>query len=580
MSKTVTRVAMLLISVFAFALLGLLPIKTMASTAALNDGNIVWDPATKTVTISGEVKATDIVSSRLAAEGGWAHEVEHVVFLNDTTLVCDLDKYTPSQGLFGNQKNNADACEKLQTVYAGNLSLYVTDADTFCYAFSYCNSLETLDLSIANLTFADGVFPIFDCDAPYQNFFFRDCTSLSSLNLCGWDSLNMVYSNSYYGIAFWNQKSSGSPIAPSSLSFSKAYFSNETTVNDIDFSVPQGDYVGYINGISTGTTVNGYAEWKAFADTALESDTLYFVKAGTDIKTKTDFNANGGVFTNQSNATIIQSEDVVGNTLTLPAIPSLEGKKFLGWATASNATEPVIPAEATVLPKAGLSPNYYFAVWGEAHQNVSLTFNADGGIFSSTGTDTLTLADQVPGESIDSVEEPTREGYEYKGFKDSTDEMITFPYIVPDEDANYTAVWEEIPEPEPGTQDGWVQSDAGWQYVLDGEYLNDGWHYFEDEFGNHWYYFDEDTYMVNSRWIWDAEYDGWYWLCSTGPMIENLWQWIDNAWYGFWWGGKMCQGWVWDTNWNAWFYCYQDGIMAKSIWVDAYWVDWRGVWLH
>ena len=153
----------------------------------------------------------------------------------------------------------------------------------------------------------------------------------------------------------------------------------------------------------------------------------------------------------------------------------------------------------------------------------------------------------------------------------------TFTFVMPSFDVVVRASFEAIPTPgpDPFLEDGWVQSDAGWQYVLNGEYLNDGWHYIIDQYGEHWYYFDADTYMATSRWIWDDEWQGWYWVCSTGPMIENLWQWIDNAWYGFWWGGKMCQGWVWDTYYVAWYYCDDyTGRVACNEWA------WDGAWYY
>ena len=252
---------------------------------------------------------------------------------------------------------------------------------------------------------------------------------------------------------------------------------------------------------------------------------------------------------------------------------------------------------------------------GRAQSNLTNTTNAYFAIgdyfvtFDSCGGTPVPEQGTVNG-LLTKPKDPTKEGYIFDGWYTEDSYIHKWDFATDTLSSNITlyAKWEVAPEPgpspdpepTPGTQDGWVQSDAGWQYVLNGEFLNDGWHYFEDEYGNHWYYFDSDTYMATSRWIWDDEWEGWYWVCSTGPMIENLWQWIDNAWYGFWWGGKMCQGWVWDTYYNAWYYCDDytgrvacnewawDGAwyyfdqncqMLTNCWVGSYWLNASGQWV-
>ena len=252
---------------------------------------------------------------------------------------------------------------------------------------------------------------------------------------------------------------------------------------------------------------------------------------------------------------------------------------------------------------------------GRAQSNLTNTTNAYFAIgdyfvtFDSCGGTPVPEQGTVDG-LLTKPKNPIKEGYVFTGWYTEDSYIHKWDFATDTLSSNITlyAKWEVAPEPgpspdpepTPGTQDGWVQSDAGWQYVLNGEFLNDGWHYFEDEYGNHWYYFDNDTYMATSRWIWDDEWEGWYWVCSTGPIIENLWQWIDNAWYGFWWGGKMCQGWVWDTYYNAWYYCDDytgrvacnewawDGAwyyfdqncqMLSSCWVGPYWLNASGQWV-
>ncbi len=299
--------------------------------------------------------------------------------------------------------------------------------------------------------------------------------------------------------------------------------------------------------------------------------------------------------------------DTVGTYTNLPNPDNtkllksdLRGSKFLNWYYLNGSQKVAIEDGGAVL----LNQHSFYENSIETYAiNISQ---------STGGTITSNVKEAVENETV-TVTVTSEEGYHFKSgslqvkagdtevvISEKEDNVYTF--VMPASDVVISAIFEVAPSPEPtpGTPDGWVQSDAGWQYVLNGEFLNDGWHYFEDEFGNHWYFFDADTYMATSRWIWDDNWQGWYWVCSTGPMIENLWQWIDNAWYGFWWGGKMCQGWVWDTAWQAWYYCddytgrvacnewawdgawyyfNQNCHMLTNCWVGPYWLNASGQWV-
>lgn len=118
------------------------------------------------------------------------------------------------------------------------------------------------------------------------------------------------------------------------------------------------------------------------------------------------------------------------------------------------------------------------------------------------------------------------------------------------------------------TDEGWQLDDTGWRYYKNGGYYA-GWHEIDDEYGDHWYYFKDDAYMEAYTWKWSDETHAYYWLCSTGPMIIRLWQWIDNAWYKFDDEGKMQTGWYWDNYLQHWYYFYDNGKLALNTVVEG-----------
>lgn len=286
-----------------------------------------------------------------------------------------------------------------------------------------------------------------------------------------------------------------------------------------------------------------------------------------------------------------------GDRVVRPADPTREGYSFVDWFDSAGR---VYDFEQEV--KEGFTLD---AHWLGNEQKVDLPTGGEGKVEIKPETPRT-------GDEVIIVITPD-EGYEPDGPPVVTDEFGNvipvrptgnkneYSYIQPNGKVSISVTYRLIAP----VYGGWKSDSVGWWYELsDGSYYNNGWHFFDDEFGAHWYYFDSSGYIATSRWIWDNSWDGWYWVCSTGPMIENLWQWIGNDWYGFWWGGKMCTGWVWDTAYAAWYYCdtvnghmyrnswlynapnnsyyyfLDSGQMAKSQWVQRgwYYVNSMGVW--
>ena len=138
--------------------------------------------------------------------------------------------------------------------------------------------------------------------------------------------------------------------------------------------------------------------------------------------------------------------------------------------------------------------------------------------------------------------------------------------------------------PKPEEEQGWnFNESGGWYYVYDteGHTYNDGWHWIEDaHYGNHWYYFKEDSFIKTNEWIWDDVYTAWYYVNSSGSMNVGSWNWINNAWYGFNWDGTMCKGWTFDHDYMNWFYCDPtSGAMYTNCWsfING---SWYGFWAN
>ncbi|VJE80260.1 endo-beta-N-acetylglucosaminidase LytB [Streptococcus pneumoniae] len=113
----------------------------------------------------------------------------------------------------------------------------------------------------------------------------------------------------------------------------------------------------------------------------------------------------------------------------------------------------------------------------------------------------------------------------------------------------------------------WVydsQYDAWFYLKSDGKIAEKEWVY--DSHSQAWYYFKSGGYMTANEWIWDKE--SWFYLKSDGKMAEKEWVYDSHsqAWYYFKSGGYMTANeWIWDK--ESWFYLKSDGKMAEKEWV-------------
>ena len=97
-------------------------------------------------------------------------------------------------------------------------------------------------------------------------------------------------------------------------------------------------------------------------------------------------------------------------------------------------------------------------------------------------------------------------------------------------------------------------------------------------------YLSENGHKVKQAWIYDDNYSSWFYLQQDGTYAENGWQTIDGKDYHFKFGGylsterwidrfyvaksgaKLKSEWLFDKNYNSWFYLKDDGTYAEKGW--------------
>lgn len=141
------------------------------------------------------------------------------------------------------------------------------------------------------------------------------------------------------------------------------------------------------------------------------------------------FNSDGGSAVNSITA-------LEGTVVKLPEDPTKEGYNFLHWE--NDEGKPV--SEELVVEKNVL----LVAIWVEKDKEIcKVTFDTDGGT-------TITPVSVVKGEKLTLPDNPTKNGYEFKEWKDSNNNVINNDFTV-EEDITLKASWtkkEKEPESE------------------------------------------------------------------------------------------------------------------------------------
>ena len=147
----------------------------------------------------------------------------------------------------------------------------------------------------------------------------------------------------------------------------------------------------------------------------------------------------------------------------------------------------------------------------------------------------------------------------------------------------------------------WIYDDnySSWFYLQqDGTYAENGWQTIDGKdyhfkFGGYlsterWigrFYVAKSGAKLKSEWLFDKNYDAWFYLKSDGSYAEKGWQTIDGKDYHFKSGGylsterwidrsyvtssgaKAGKGWLFDKNYNSWFYINSDGNYVNKEWL-------------
>lgn len=163
-----------------------------------------------------------------------------------------------------------------------------------------------------------------------------------------------------------------------------------------------------------------FVGWNETVIPAQENKTYVAVwKSPTPQKYNIIFDANGGKF-NDGTTTKSQSVEE-GNKPTVPESPTRDGYIFKGWDSEIS----LVTGNKT-----------YAAVWEKVPKKYEITFDADGGKFSDGSTSKVVTA--IEGEKPQTIENPIREGYIFKGWS---------PEIVSaTKNTTYTAIWEKEKE--------------------------------------------------------------------------------------------------------------------------------------
>lgn len=153
--------------------------------------------------------------------------------------------------------------------------------------------------------------------------------------------------------------------------------------------------------------------------------------------------ANGGKFASGSTEYTIVREE--GKAIGVIEQPTREGGyTFKEWKIEAPNGETLTSIPDTM-------PGYDFKIvaqWNEpAPDKYVVTVNPNGGTFPDGSTDIWTSEQLEEGATIENLPgNPTKDGYEFKGWLESTtgNTVDTLPSTAPDANTVYTAQWEEI----------------------------------------------------------------------------------------------------------------------------------------
>ena len=265
----------------------------------------------------------------------------------------------------------------------------------------------------------------------------------------------------------------------------------------------------------------------------------------------------------------------------------------VGFATTTSDTNPFFVStvradEQTVNPSA----KYYILVpkSSEVFKNWRGTVNRP--IISATkSTPELSYFLESDRKYIANENKSGANYIEWKGtveeFKEAikklTDKKPT-PNPAPIPQSDKKPIPDPIPIPKSTVPSGW----SGSSYYQNGTKVTSKWifdknydsYFYLDASGNYvqnaWvgdYYLKSGGYMAKSEWIYDKNYGTYYYLTSDGYYARNTW--VGNYYLKS--NGKMAKSeWIYDKNYDSYYYLTSEGSYARNTWVGDYYLKSNG----
>lgn len=156
------------------------------------------------------------------------------------------------------------------------------------------------------------------------------------------------------------------------------------------------------------------------------------------------------------------------------------------------------------------------------------------------------------------------------------------PAPIPQSDKKPTP--DPTPIPKSTVPSGW----SGSSYYQNGTKVTSKWifdknydsYFYLDASGNYvqnaWegdYYLKSGGYMAKKEWIYDKNYSSYYYLTSEGSYARNTW--VGDYYLKS--NGKMAKGeWIYDNNYSSYYYLTSEGSYARNTWVGDYYLKSNG----
>ena len=265
----------------------------------------------------------------------------------------------------------------------------------------------------------------------------------------------------------------------------------------------------------------------------------------------------------------------------------------VGFATTTSDTNPFFVStvradEQTVNPSA----KYYIVLPNDAEIFNRWKGTVNIPIIGATKTTPELSYFQESDRNYIALENKSGANYiEWKGtveeFKEAvkklTDKKPTpNPAPIPQSDKKPTP--DPTPIPKSTVPSGW----SGSSYYQNGTKVTSKWifdknydsYFYLDASGNYvqnaWvgdYYLKSGGYMAKSEWIYDKNYGAYYYLTSDGYYARNTW--VGNYYLKS--NGKMAKSeWIYDKNYSSYYYLTSEGSYARNTWVGDYYLKSNG----